>query len=66
MPKDLQVVALTDLAREMQARGVTVSYHKLWCLASAGKIPAQRMGNRWIILSEDLDTIAATLTPAEG
>jgi len=41
-----------------------VTYQQLWNAAISGKIPAERVGQRWAVLESDLDTIATTFTSA--
>jgi hypothetical protein len=54
-----------DVLPEVRARyGVAASYHRLWCLAVEGQVPARRVGKRWRVLRADLPRVAAALGAA--
>lgn len=40
------------------------TYHQLWMAAVAGRIPAEKVGKRWMIRAADLERIAKTFTSA--
>jgi hypothetical protein len=63
MPDDLK---LTDAAHTLAARGTPVSYRALWGAVVEGRVPAQRVGARWVVQSADLATIADRLSPSHA
>ena len=55
-------IPLTDAALALAARGTPVSYRALWGAVVEGRVPAQRVGARWVVRSADLATIADRLS----
>jgi uncharacterized protein YfaP (DUF2135 family) len=53
---------LSDALRVINADGGTLTYQQFWNAAISGKIPAERVGQRWAVRETDLDTIAQTFT----
>ena len=57
-----KTLPLTDAALALATRGTPVSYRALWGAAIEGRIPATRLGRRWIVQEADLATIASRLS----
>lgn len=55
---------LSDALRVLNADGGNVTYQQFWNAAISGKIPAERVGQRWAVRESDLDAIAKTFTSA--
>jgi hypothetical protein len=55
---------LSDALRALNTSGCTITYQQFWNAAISGKIPAERVGQRWAVREADLDTIAHNLTSA--
>jgi hypothetical protein len=55
---------LSDALRAINANGVTITYQQLWNAAISGKIPAERVGQRWAVQRADLPAIVQTFTTA--
>ncbi len=57
-------IPLSDALRTLNTSGCAITYQQFWNAAISGKIPAERVGQRWAVREADLDTIAQTLTAA--
>jgi hypothetical protein len=57
-------IKLSDALRAVNAAGGNITYQQFWNAAISGKIPAERVGQRWAVLETDLDTITQTFTNA--
>jgi len=51
-------IALPDAVAALVPFGATPSYNQLWSAAVTARIPAHRIGRKWIIKEDDLPTIA--------
>jgi hypothetical protein len=60
---DADTLELVEVpAKVREAQGLTVSYHRVWCDAVSGVIPAHRVDGRWQVLQRDLPRIAEVLS----
>jgi len=66
MPQIAITLPLTDAAHALAARGTPVTYRALWGAVVEGRVPAQRIGARWVVRSADLATIADRLSPSHA
>jgi len=55
-------IPLSDALRAINADGVNITYQQFWNAAITGKIPAERVGQRWAVLEADLPAMAQSLT----
>lgn len=53
--KQLQLI---DAARALPAYGVNPSYQQIWGAVASGRVPAERVGKKWVINEVDLGTVA--------
>lgn len=63
MTSDL--IAITDLPRELRKRGIIRNYGQCWRAGGEGLFPVVRLGGRLFVQASDLEQIAAAFAPAE-
>lgn len=62
MPAPITIISLMDTPRELADAGFRApSYSQLWAAAVGMKIPAHKVGSRWMIRADDLEVIAHAL-----
>ena len=54
-------IPLTDAPRALRAYGLSTTYNALWTAIVAGQVPAERVGKRWHVRTDDLAIIAQIL-----
>ena len=54
-------IPLTEVPRALRAHGLFTTYNALWIALVAGQVPAERVGKRWHVRTDDLVVIAQTL-----
>ena len=52
------------LPRALAPYGASMTYTQAWRAVTNGKIPAERLGNKWKIDAADIPAIALSLTGA--
>jgi|AntAceMinimDraft_11_1070367.scaffolds.fasta_scaffold07387_2 hypothetical protein len=58
---------LSDALRALNtSSNAAITYQQLWNAAISGKIPAERVGQRWAVSEADLATIASRLSPSHA
>lgn len=58
-PTKLSILALIA---ELRAQGVQKSYQIIWRATVEGRIPAERVGRKWLFKTDDVPAIAAFFT----
>jgi hypothetical protein len=61
-----KILPLSDALRTLNTSGCAITYQQFWNAAISGKIPAERLGGRWIVQEADLATIASRLFPSHA
>lgn len=61
-----KTLSLTDAAYALASRGTPIPYRELWGAVVEMRVPAKRVGKRWAIREDDLDSIAQALSQARG
>ena len=56
-----KTLSLTDAPRALAAYGTPPSYQQLWKAVVAGRVPAEKVGKRWMIRTDDLEIVAKAL-----
>ncbi len=57
-------LTLADATRALVAHGTSPTYNQLWNAVVAGRVPAERIGRRWMIRAADLEIVAQAFTDA--
>ena len=57
-------IALIEVPRALREFGVTASYHRVWNRVIDGRIPATKVGKRWMIARSDLPAAADLFKPS--
>jgi len=60
----MEKVSISDLPRQLRAKGIIVKYNAVWRAACEGRIPAEREGGRLFIKAKDFPAVVAEFTPA--
>lgn len=56
-----KTLSLTEAPRALAAYGTPPTYHQLWMAVVAGRVPAEKVGKRWMIRTDDLEIVAKAL-----
>jgi hypothetical protein len=56
-------LSLTAVPLHLHEQGVTVTYNQIWRAATEGRIPAERVGGRLFVKTDDLAKVASVFAP---